>query len=127
MLHNLTYLPKLIPALLAALFLTACETSEERATRLNQHNGKTVDQIIAVFGSPISHTSKQAVWEHRDSYVVRHPIREFFNGHWLIVGYDYQTVYQHCVLAVTLRRGIVVASQVNGTGCIKLVPRLPKG
>ena len=124
--HAAKPLARTIAVFLVAFLLAACETPEEHTARVNQYNGKTVAQVIAVLGSPISRTPSQAVWERRGSYVVRHPIHEFYNGHWFIVGYDYQTVYQHCVFAATLKRGIVVASQVNGTGCLKIVPRLPK-
>ncbi|MCP5073959.1 MAG: hypothetical protein GY947_11780 [Rhodobacteraceae bacterium] len=115
----------LIPALAAALLLTACETTEQRSARLTQHNGKTVEQVMATLGSPISRTKTQAIWEHRDSYVVRHPIQEFWNGRWVLVGFDNQVVNQHCILTANLQRGIVVSSEFHGTGCVHLVPFPP--
>ncbi|MCP5085609.1 MAG: hypothetical protein GY952_02200 [Rhodobacteraceae bacterium] len=116
----------LISALAATLLLTACETSEERSARLTQHNGKSVEQVIATLGSPISRTKTQAVWEYRGSYVVRHPVHEFWNGHWILIGYDHQIVRQHCILTANLQRGTVVSTQIQGTGCVHLVPH-PRG
>ena len=112
------------PALfgLIALALAACETPAEKQQRLNQHNGKTVEQVIASLGTPVSRTPTQAVWERTDSYVVRHPEYERIGGVMLLVGYDNQIVNQKCLYVADLQNNRVVSSTLSGTGCYKMLP-----
>jgi len=108
----------------ATLALSACETPEEHIARVSQHNGKTVAHVSALFGAPVKRTRTEAVWAMRNSFVVRHPVEEFYNNRWVIVGWDYQTVNQYCELTTQLKRNVIISSSVNGTGCLKMVPRL---
>ncbi len=112
------------PALfgLIALALAACETPAEKQQRLTQHNGKTVEQVIASLGTPVSRTPTQAVWERTDSYVVRHPEYERIGGVMLLVGYDNQIVNQKCLYVADLQNNRVVSSTLSGTGCYKMLP-----
>ncbi|GGA11403.1 hypothetical protein [Neptunicoccus cionae] len=112
------------PALLsiAVLALAACETPAEKQQRLTQHNGKTVEQVMASLGTPVSSTSTQAVWERRNSYVVRHPEYERIGGVMLLVGYDNQIVNQKCLYVADLQNNRVVSSTLSGTGCYKMLP-----
>ncbi|WP_069299114.1 hypothetical protein [Neptunicoccus sediminis] len=107
---------------LAALGLAACETPAEKQQRLTQHNGKTVEQVIASLGTPVSRTPTQAVWERRNSYVVRHPEYERIGGVMLLVGYDNQIVDQKCLFVADLQNNRVVSSTLSGTGCYKMLP-----
>lgn len=112
---------KIWPAIVCLLLLSGCETPEETRARLTQHDGKTVDQVIAVLGSPISRTREQVVWERRDSYVVRHPEYERWNGQVILVGYSNQIVNQHCLFVGQLERNRIVSSSTKGNGCHKMI------
>lgn len=107
---------------LALFALVACETPEERAARESQHNGKSVAQMNAIFGPPVQKSATHAVWAQHNSFVVRHPIYDYYGGVSVIVGYDNQVVNQFCELTAQISQGIVVASSVDGTGCRNMVP-----
>lgn len=112
---------KLWLGLACLLLLSACETPEETTARLKQHDGKTVEQVIAVLGSPISRTRDQVVWERRDSYVVRHPEYERYGYRTILVGTSNQIVNQHCIFVGNLKRNRIVSSTTKGTGCHKMI------
>lgn len=112
----------LLMACASLLALAACETPQEKQLRLTQHNGKTVEQVIASLGSPVSRTASQVVWEQTDSYVVRHPEYERLGGVVILVGYDNQIVNQKCLYVADLQNNKVVSSTLSGTGCYKMLP-----
>ena len=71
---------------LALFVLVACESPEERVARESQHNGKSVAQMNAIFGPPVQKSATHAVWAQHNSFVVRHPIYDYYGGVSVIVG-----------------------------------------
>ncbi|MCP5073958.1 MAG: hypothetical protein GY947_11775 [Rhodobacteraceae bacterium] len=117
----------IVPLLIATtLLLTSCESPEETAARLAQHNGKTVAEVSAQIGAPRKHTPKQATWIYKHTAVHRVPIQHFINGYWITTGYRTERTRYHCVFRAKLKNNRVIASDIQGTGCHNLAPSLKR-
>lgn len=108
----------------AAAALTACEAPEDRLARETQFDGATLDNVVSKIGPPDINTEQQAVWNHRNTYTNRVPIRHYVNGRWHTVGYRNERVVSECSYTATLDRGRVVASKYEGNSCRRFAPDL---
>ncbi len=117
----------------ATLFLTACtvETTEEKVARLEQFQGKTVNETIAIIGPPILHEGNKAIWlfdqvqttygGYYDPYFPSLHGRRHRIGHFPTTSNHY-----HCKFTAELKRNRIVAGKYEGNSCLRFAPRLPK-
>ena len=116
-----------------ALSVTACgrvmdKLGERYNWSLNQHNGKTLEELIAEIGPPTELSEKYAVWysDERYSEAIRGHNGSFLGLRWY---------YRHCRFGATLDGGRIVASEHavyaptsrgwNGNACNRYAPPPP--
>ncbi|KAB7615698.1 hypothetical protein F9L33_02745 [Amylibacter sp. SFDW26] len=107
------------------LFLSAClfESAEQKVTRAQQFNGKTLAQVSSLIGPPTQQSANSAIW-HFDKTVEITETRfeNFQRGKSRLIGDVTETTHFNCTYTATLDQGRIASSQYDGNSCRRFSP-----
>ena len=110
--------------ILGLIYLTGCETPEQRIARETQFNGIPLSEVTGIIGQPSLQSVEKAVWNYDNSYINQVPIYHHINGELLLVGFRRDRIRVSCTYTATLRAGQVINSSYVGNSCARFAPKL---